>query len=73
MRAPTNGDGTGRGARLSAALIGGAVAGAVCGVMVVFLGEHEAGPVAPGSAGSEALVRGVARQRSAAHSSQDHA
>src|SRR6188768_175458 len=57
MRAPTNGDGTGRGPWLSAALIGGAVAGAVCGVIVMFLGQRDAGSAAPRSTGDEALVR----------------
>jgi len=57
MRAPTNGDGTGRGAWLSAALIGGAVAGAVCGVMLVVLGERDVASAAPGGAGNEAVVR----------------
>jgi len=57
MRAPTNGDGTGRGPWLSAALIGGAVAGAVCGVIVMFLGQRDAGSAAPRGTGDDALVR----------------
>jgi hypothetical protein len=57
MRAPTNGDGTSRGPWLSAALIGGVVAGAVCGTMLVVLGEREVASAAPGGAGDEAVVR----------------
>ncbi|HEX5008810.1 MAG TPA: hypothetical protein VFY71_00310 [Planctomycetota bacterium] len=57
MRAPTNGEGTARGPWLLAALLGGAVAGTVCGVMLVVLGEREAAQAAPARGGDEALVR----------------